>query len=177
MASINKAILVGNLGKDPEIRTTPTGRTVVNFSMATTEFWNDTEGQRQSRTEWHRIVVFGKLADICGKYLAKGRSVYIEGRIQTRKWQDREGQNRYTTEIVANTMQMLGGRGESGGGGGDSYSSGGGGGGGGGGGQGGGDPYANEGRSYSGGQGDYNNNSEGDMPPGAPPDIDDDIPF
>lgn len=155
MASVNKVILVGNLGKDPEIRTTPTGRTVVNFSMATTEFWNDTEGQRQSRTEWHRIVVFGKLADICGKYLSKGRSVYIEGRLQTRKWQDRDGGTRYTTEIVANTMQMLGGRGES---------------------SGGGDPYSNEGRSYSGGQGDYGSPDE-DMPPGAPPDIDDDIPF
>ncbi len=108
MAGVNKAILVGRLGKDPEIKYTPSGTAVTNFTMATSENFKDKDGQKQERTEWHRIVAFGKLAEICGEYLAKGKQVYIEGRIQTRSWDDKNGNKRYTTEIVANTMQMLG---------------------------------------------------------------------
>ena len=109
MAGINKAILVGRLGKDPEVRYTPSGTAVANFTMATSEEWKDRDsGERRERTEWHRIVAFGRLGEICGEYLAKGRQVYIEGRIQTREWDDRDGNKRYTTEIVANQMQMLG---------------------------------------------------------------------
>jgi len=108
MAGINKAILVGRLGKDPEIRYTPSGTAIANFTMATSENYKDKDGQKQERTEWHRIVAFGKLAEICGEYLAKGKQVYIEGRIQTRSWDDKEGNKKYMTEIVANTMQMLG---------------------------------------------------------------------
>jgi single-strand DNA-binding protein len=118
MAGVNKAILIGNLGRDPEIRYTQSGMAVANFSIATSESWNDREsGQKQERTEWHRIVVFGKQGENCGKYLSKGSKVYIEGRIQTRKWADREGNDRYTTEIVAQTVQFLSGRGEGGAGG------------------------------------------------------------
>ncbi len=108
MAGINKAILVGNLGKDPEIRYSPSGTAVATFSLATTENVPNKDGGREERTEWHRVVAFGRLAEICGEYLAKGRQVYIEGRIQTRDWEDRDGNKRYTTEIVAQTMQMLG---------------------------------------------------------------------
>jgi len=108
MAGINKAILIGHLGRDPEIRYTPSGTAVANFTMATTETISSKDGGREDRTEWHRIVAFGRLAEICGEYLAKGRQVYIEGRIQTRDWEDREGKKRTTTEIIANTMQMLG---------------------------------------------------------------------
>jgi single-strand DNA-binding protein len=108
MAGVNKVILVGNLGADPEIRYTPSGTAVANFRIATSENWTNKEGQRETRTEWHRIVTFGKLAEICGEYLSKGKQVYIEGRIQTRQWDDKEGVKRYTTEVVANTMQMLG---------------------------------------------------------------------
>ena len=116
MAGINKAILIGNLGRDPEIRYTPEGRAVANFSIATSDRWKDKEsGEMQVRTEWHRIVAFGRLGEICGEYLAKGRQVYIEGRIQTRDWEDRDGNKRYTTEIVASQMQMLGGRDAAGG--------------------------------------------------------------
>jgi single-strand DNA-binding protein len=105
---INKAILVGRLGRDPEIRYTPSGVAVANFSIATSERWKDKEtGDMQERTEWHRIVAFGKLGEICGEYLAKGKLVYIEGRIQTRDWEDKEGNKRYTTEIVASQMKML----------------------------------------------------------------------
>ena len=118
MASVNKAILVGNLGKDPEVRYLPEGGAVCNFSIATTETWKDKAGEKQEKTEWHRISMFGKLAEIAGEYLKKGSSVYVEGRIQTRKWQNKEGQDQYTTDIVADRMQMLGGR--SGGGGGRS---------------------------------------------------------
>ncbi len=115
MAGVNKAILIGNLGRDPEVRYTSGGMAVANFSIATSESWNDREtGQRQERTEWHRIVVFGKQGENCGKYLSKGSKVYIEGRIQTRKWEDRDGNDRYTTEIVAQTVQFLSGRGEGG---------------------------------------------------------------
>jgi len=108
MAGINKAILIGNLGRDPEIRYTPNGTAVANFTIATTETISTKDGGREDRTEWHRIVAFGRLAEICGEYLAKGRQVYIEGRIQTRDWEDRDGNKRTTTEIIANTMQMLG---------------------------------------------------------------------
>jgi len=112
MAGINKVILVGNLGADPEIRYTPGGMAVANFSLATSETFSK-EGQKQTKTEWHKIVAFGKLAEICGEYLSKGKQVYIEGKIQTRSWEDKEGVKKYMTEIVANTMQMLGAKGES----------------------------------------------------------------
>jgi single-strand DNA-binding protein len=114
---VNKVILVGNLGNDPDIRYTAGGAAVANISLATTDSWEDKEsGEQQDRTEWHRIVFFGRLAEIVGEYLRKGSQVYVEGRLQTRKWQDKSGNDRYTTEIVANEMQMLGGRGGSGGG-------------------------------------------------------------
>jgi len=109
---VNKAILIGNLGNDPDMRYTASGAAVANISIATAESWRDKEsGEQQERTEWHRVVAFGRLAEIIGEYLRKGSQVYIEGRIQTRKWQDKEGQDRYTTEIVANELQMLGGKG------------------------------------------------------------------
>ena len=111
MASVNKVILVGNLGADPELRYTATGTAVANFRIATNERWNDKNGEAQERTEWHNIVAWNKLGEICGKYLKKGRSVYVEGRLQTRSWEDQAGNKRYTTEIVANVMQMLGSRG------------------------------------------------------------------
>ena len=112
MGSVNKVILIGNLGRDPEVRHTPSGAPVATFSIATNEAWNTREGQREERTEWHRVVAFGKLAEICGQYLKKGKQVYVEGRLQTRSWDDRDGNKRYTTEIVANTMTMLGRAGE-----------------------------------------------------------------
>jgi len=113
---VNKVILIGNLGRDPEVRYTPDGRAVANVTLATSEQWKDRQsGENQERTEWHRIVMFGRLAEIAGEYLKKGRQIYIEGKLQTRKWQGQDGQDRYTTEIVANEMQMLGG-GASGGG-------------------------------------------------------------
>ena len=111
MASVNKVILVGNLGADPETRYMPNGDAVANIRLATTESWKDkATGEKKEITEWHRVVFFRKLAEIVGQYLKKGSAVYIEGRIRTRKWQDKEGQERYTTEIEANEMQMLGGR-------------------------------------------------------------------
>jgi single-strand DNA-binding protein len=106
--SINKVILIGRLGKDPEMRFTPSGKAVTNFTLATNENWLDQSGEKQERTEWHRIVTWGKLAENCAKLLAKGKQVYVEGRIQTRSWDDKDGNKRYTTEVVANTMQMLG---------------------------------------------------------------------
>jgi single-strand DNA-binding protein len=106
--SINKVILIGRLGKDPEMRFTPSGKAVTNFTMATNEYWTDQSGEKQERTEWHRIVTWGKLAENCAKLLAKGKQVYVEGRIQTRSWDDKDGSKRYTTEVVANIMQMLG---------------------------------------------------------------------
>ncbi len=116
---INKVILVGNLGKDPETRYMPNGKPVTNFSIATSESWTDRQsGDKQERTEWHNIVMFEKLAEIAAEYLRKGSQVYIEGSLRTRKWQDKEGKDRYTTEIVARDMQMLGGRGGAAGGGG-----------------------------------------------------------
>ncbi len=113
MASVNKAILIGNLGKDPDVRYSPDGSAITNITLATTENWKDKSGEKQEKTEWHRVAFFGKLAEIAGEYLKKGSQVYVEGRIQTRKWQDKEGQDRYTTEIVADRMQMLGSRGNS----------------------------------------------------------------
>ena len=107
MASINKVILIGSLGKDPETRFTGSGKAVTNFSMATNENWKDHAGEKQERTEWHRIVAWGKLAEICDKLLSKGKQVYVEGRIQTRAWDDREGNKKYTTEIIADRMQLL----------------------------------------------------------------------
>jgi len=109
---VNKVILVGNLGKDPEVRYMPNGNAVANITLATTESWKDKQsGEQQEKTEWHRIVMFRRLGEIAGEYLKKGSQVYIEGKLQTRKWQDNSGNDRYTTEIVANEMQMLGGRG------------------------------------------------------------------
>lgn len=111
MASVNKVILVGNLGRDPELRYTQGGQAVANFTLATTERFSNREGEKQERTEWHRIVAWGRTAELCAQYLSKGRSVYIEGRLQTREWEDKEGQKRRTTEITANAVQFLGGRG------------------------------------------------------------------
>jgi single-strand DNA-binding protein len=109
---VNKVILVGNLGKDPEVRYMPNGNAVANLTLATTESWKDKQtGDQQEKTEWHRIVMFRRLAEIAGEYLKKGSQVYIEGKLQTRKWQDNSGNDRYTTEIVADEMQMLGSRG------------------------------------------------------------------
>jgi single-strand DNA-binding protein len=111
MASLNKVILIGNLGRDPEVRYLPNGEAVCNFSIATTDTWKDKQGQKQERTEWHNIVMYRRLAEIAGEYLRKGSAVYLEGRIQTRKWQDKNtGQDRYTTEIIAEEMKMLGSR-------------------------------------------------------------------
>ena len=174
---INKVILVGNLGADPETRAMPSGTTVANLRIATSESWRDKQsGEQQERTEWHRVVLFGRLGEIAAEYLKKGSQVYIEGSLRTRKWQDKQGQERYSTEIVGNDMQMLGGRGGGGGTGGaggdfERGSSGGSGGGrggrssGGGGGGGGGDPYPDE-YAHSGGGGG-----------GKAEDFDDDIPF
>ena len=111
MASVNKVIIVGNLGRDPEVRYTPDGASITNVTIATTDTWKDkATGEKKEATEWHRVVFFGKLAEIAGQYLKKGRQVYVEGALRTRKWQDKEGQERYTTEIVANEMKMLGSR-------------------------------------------------------------------
>lgn len=113
-SGINKVILVGNLGKDPEVRYTPGGQAVANFNIATNESWTDKQGQKQERTEWHRIVVWGKTAELCGEYLSKGRQVYIDGRLQTREWNNKEGVKQYTTEVVANQVLFLSGGGERG---------------------------------------------------------------
>ncbi len=134
MASINKVILIGNLGRDPEVRYTPSGAAVCNVSVATTRNWKDkNSGDKVEETEWHRVVFYDRLAEIAGEYLKKGRPVYVEGRLKTRKWQDKDGKDNYTTEIVAEQMQLLGGR--EGGGGGGGY---------GGGNQGGGDDFSQE---------------------------------
>jgi single-strand DNA-binding protein len=117
MASVNKVIVVGNLGKDPDTRFLPDGKAVCNFSVATTDTWKDkATGEKKEATEWHRVSSFGRLAEICGEYLKKGSQVYVEGKLRTRKWQDKEGQDRYTTEIIADAMQMLGSRSGMGGG-------------------------------------------------------------
>src|SRR5579862_7217536 len=119
---INKVILIGHLGADPETRAMPSGMTVANLRLATTESWKDKQsGEQQERTEWHKVALFGRLGEIAAEYLRKGSQVYIEGRLRTRKWQDKEGRDRYTTEIIANDMQMLGGRGGGGGGGSGAY--------------------------------------------------------
>ncbi len=148
---INKVILVGNLGQDPETRYMPSGGAVTNFTLATNESWKDKQtGEQNERTEWHKVVMFDRLAEIAAEYLRKGSQVYIEGKLQTRKWQDRDGNDRWTTEIRASEMQMLGGRGGAGGG---SFGGGGGGGGG-------------------------SQKSGGSAPPQpGPDDFDDDIPF
>ena len=109
MAGVNKAILIGNLGRDPELRYTQSGQAVANFTLATSESWNSKEGNREERTEWHRIVTWGRTAELCAQYLSKGRTVFVEGRIQTREWENKEGQKQRTTEIVAQTVQFLGG--------------------------------------------------------------------
>jgi single-strand DNA-binding protein len=111
MSSVNKVILIGNLGRDPEVRYTPSGAAVANFSIATNESWTNKEGKREERTEWHRIVCWNKTAELCGEYLSKGRTVYVEGRLQTREWNDKDGNKRSTTEIVAQNVRFLGGRG------------------------------------------------------------------
>jgi single-strand DNA-binding protein len=167
---VNKVILIGNLGADPETRAMPSGSTVANLRIATSESWRDkTSGEQQERTEWHRVALFGRLAEIASEYLRKGSQVYIEGSLRTRKWQDKQGQERYTTEIVGNELQMLGGRGGAGGGGGSGEGGGGGGrssgssGGGGGGRSAPQEPYPE----YSGPSG----------PSGEKDDFDDDIPF
>jgi single-strand DNA-binding protein len=111
MAGINKVILIGNLGSDPEVRYTPSGVAVAQFNIATSEEWKDKDsGEKKERTEWHRIVAWRRLGEICGEYLSKGQQVYVEGRIQTNAWEDKEGNKRYTTEIIANTVQFLGRR-------------------------------------------------------------------
>jgi len=109
---VNKAILIGRLGKDPEVRYTPDGTMVTNFNLATDEQWKDKSGEKVQKTEWHRIVTFGKLAEICGNYLVKGKLIFIEGRIQTRSWEDKDGVKRFTTEIVASDMKMLDSKGQ-----------------------------------------------------------------
>jgi single-strand DNA-binding protein len=161
MASVNKVILIGNLGRDPETRYTTGGDAVTNLRIATTETWKDKSGEKQEKTEWHTVVLFGRQAEIAGEYLKKGRSVYIEGRLQTRKYTDKEGVEKYSTEVVGDRMQLLGSRDGAGGGGGDADFSGGGGGTGG-------------ARRESGGGG-------GAKPASAPKknvdDFDDDIPF
>lgn len=108
MAGVNKVIVIGRLGADPEVKSVGQGSSVATLNVATSEAWTGKDGQKQERTEWHRIVAWGKLADICGKHLSKGRQVYVEGRLQTRQWEDQQGQKRYTTEIVAQTVQFLG---------------------------------------------------------------------
>ena len=107
--SVNKVILIGHLGKDPEVRYTPNGQAVANFTVATNDSWTDKAGQKQDRTEWHRVVVWAKLAELCGEYLSKGRQVYLEGRLQTREWTNKEGVKQYTTEVVANQVVFLSG--------------------------------------------------------------------
>ncbi len=165
MASVNKVILVGNLGKDPEVRYTADGAAIANITLATTDTWKDkTSGEKKEATEWHRVAFFGKLAEIAGQYLKKGRSVYVEGRIRTRKWQDKEGQDRYTTEIIADQMQMLGSREGMGGPAADE------------------DGGSGSGRSFGGGGGGSGAGSAAKPAPAKKPagnfdDMDDDIPF
>ena len=108
MRGVNKVILVGNLGADPDVRYSSTGTAVTNFRIATSENWTNKEGERETRTEWHRVVAFGKLGEICGEYLSKGRQVYVEGRLRSRSWEDKEGNKRWVTEVVASNMVMLG---------------------------------------------------------------------
>ena len=170
MASVNKVILLGNLGRDPETRYTTGGDAVTNLNIATSEQWKDKSGEKQERTEWHRVVLFGRTAEIAGEYLKKGRSVYIEGRLQTRKYTDKDGVEKYSTEIVGDRMQLIGGARE-GGGGGDTDFGGPptvGGGGAGGGGGGGGGQRRSPPSGGGGGAGGARKNAD---------DFDDDIPF
>lgn len=161
---VNKVIIVGNLGQDPEVRYMQNGNAVTNLSIATSESWKDQQGNQQERTEWHRVVMFRRLAEIAGEYLRKGSQVYIEGKLQTRKWQDQNGQDKYTTEIIADQMQMMGGRNDNGGSG------------------------SRSGDNYGGNQAPRNDNGYSQQPPAAKPggaqpmsepnfDYDDDIPF
>lgn len=176
MASVNKVIIVGNLGRDPETRYMPNGEAVTNIAVATTESWKDKNtGEKKELTEWHRITFYRKLAEIAGQYLKKGSQIYVEGRLQTRKWQDKEGVERYTTEIIADTMQMLGGRQGAGGGGGGMDEGGYGGGGGGGGSYGGGAPRQSAGAASSGGAAPRQQPAQRPAPNFS--DMDDDIPF
>lgn len=153
---INKVIVVGNLGNDPDTRYMPSGGAVTNLSIATSESWKDKQsGEQKERTEWHKVAMFGRLAEIAAEYLRKGSQVYIEGKLRTRKWQDRDGNDRYTTEIIADEMQMLGGRGGAGGG-------------------------AGGGGNFGGGQPSSGGGQQGDNnppPQSSPDDFDDDIPF
>jgi single-strand DNA-binding protein len=168
---VNKVILIGNLGADPETRAMPSGSSVANLRIATSESWRDKQtGEQQERTEWHRVALFGRLAEIASEYLRKGSQVYIEGSLRTRKWQDKQGQERYSTEIVGNELQMLGGRGGAGGGGG---------------GEGGGGGTRSSGSSAGGGGGGGRGASQEPYPEYSGPssgggekdDFDDDIPF
>jgi single-strand DNA-binding protein len=175
MASVNKVILVGNLGKDPETRYAPSGDAITNITIATSDTWKDkATGEKKEATEWHRVVFFGRLAEIAGEYLKKGRSVYVEGRLRTRKWQDKDGQDRYTTEIVADQMQMLGNREGMGGGGMEE-----GGGGGGARSYGGGERSSGGGERSAGGGGGGGGagRAPAKKPAGGFDDMDDDIPF
>jgi single-strand DNA-binding protein len=183
---VNKVILVGNLGNDPEVRYMPNGNAVANLSLATSESWKDPQGQVQERTEWHRLTMYRRLAEIAGEYLKKGSQIYVEGKLQTRKWQDQQGQDRYTTEIIVDQMQMLGGRGGEGGGQnqGNNQNQGGGQNRGNNQNQGGGQNQGNN-QNQGGGQNQGNNQNQGGgqnqggQPPMAEPDFDfdDDIPF
>ncbi|HSN46308.1 MAG TPA: single-stranded DNA-binding protein [Casimicrobiaceae bacterium] len=166
MASVNKVILVGNLGKDPETRYATSGAAICNITLATSRQWKDkASGEKREETEWHRVVFYDRLAEIAGEYLKKGRPVYVEGRLKTRKWQDKEGQDRYTTEIIAEEMQLLGSREGGGGGGGGDVEFGGGSAGGG-------------GAPRSGGAGKGTGTGGGAAKkPATPDDFDDDIPF
>ena len=166
---INKVIIIGNLGQDPDVKAMPSGMTVANLRIATSESWKDKQsGEMKEQTEWHSVAMFGRLAEIAGEYLRKGSQVYIEGRLRTRKWQDKQGNDRYTTEVVANEMQMMGGRGGAGGGGA-------------GGGMGGGEPRSGGGGGGAGGSGGRpSGGDEGYAQPGRSAekdDFDDDIPF
>jgi single-strand DNA-binding protein len=165
MASVNKMILIGNLGRDPEIRYMPSGDAMANLRIATTDKYKDRNGEMQEATEWHTVVFFGKTAEICGQYLKKGSQVYVEGSLRTRKWQDKEGQDRYTTEIRGDRMQMLGGRGGSSGGGMADYDA---------------PPLDSAPRdkpSGSSGSGASGGGASGGSPGGGFGDMDDDIPF
>jgi single-strand DNA-binding protein len=163
MASVNKVILLGNLGRDPETRYTTGGDAVTNLRIATTETWKDKSGEKQEKTEWHSVVLFGRQAEIAGEYLKKGRSVYIEGRLQTRKYTDKEGVEKYATEIVGDRMQLLGGPRDSAGGGDTEFASAG--------------PSTTSGRRESGGGGGGAGKGGGSAPKKNVDDFDDDIPF
>ncbi|MDD5004236.1 MAG: single-stranded DNA-binding protein [Acidithiobacillus sp.] len=157
MAGVNKVILLGHLGRDPEMRYQPSGGAIANFSIATSETFKDKEGNKQERTEWHRVVLFGRTAEIAGEYLRKGSMAYVEGRLQTRKWTDKDGQERYTTEIVGDRLQLVGARG---GGGGGAAS------------------FDEEDQSRpSGGGSSAGGARKNEMPPAPAEDFDDDIPF